>query len=92
MARAATDADARAHADQKLSVSFAPELAELIRHAADAEESVAAWMAEAARHRLRLDAMRAALEAFEAGHGPITDEKPSAAGRVRPTSSTPMWL
>jgi hypothetical protein len=54
---------------QKLSVSFAPELAELIRQAADAEEkSVAAWMAEAARHRLKLDAMRAALEAFEAGH------------------------
>jgi hypothetical protein len=78
---------------QKLSVSFAPELAELIRQAADAaEKSVAAWMAEAARHRLKLDAMRAALEAFEAVHGPITDEKPSAAGRVRPTSSTPLWL
>jgi hypothetical protein len=78
---------------QKLSVSFAPELAELIRQAADAaEKSVAAWMAGTARHRLKLDAMRAALEAFEAGHGPITDEKPSAAGRVRPTSSMPLWL
>jgi hypothetical protein len=60
---------------QKLSVSFAPELAELTvrRRTPRRNRWRRGWPKP--RHRLKLDAIRAALEAFEAGHGPITDEK-----------------
>jgi hypothetical protein len=38
----------------KLSVSFEPELAEAVKQAAEAEdETVSAWLAEAARQRVR---------------------------------------
>jgi hypothetical protein len=59
-----------------LAVSFEPSLARQVRQAA-AEKSqgnVSAWLAEAARERLRLDAGWALLREYEAEHGMIGDE------------------
>lgn len=59
---------------EKMSVSFDLELGEAIRASAAAEKkSVSAWLAEAARDRLRLDAMGEAIQAWEAKFGALTE-------------------
>jgi hypothetical protein len=59
----------------KLAISFEGNLAAQVRRAAkkQAAGNVSAWLAEAARERLQLQARRDLLEEFEARHGPITD-------------------
>ena len=61
----------------KFAVSFARSLAEQVQLAAEAETggNVSAWMAEAARDRLRQRALAAAVAAYEAEHGLITDSE-----------------
>ena len=64
----------------KLSVSFEPELGEAIRAAAEAEDaSVSAWLAEAARDRLRNLALGVALDELIAESG-LTEEELAEAG------------
>jgi hypothetical protein len=59
---------------EKMSVSFDLELGEAIRAAATmANESVSAWLAEAARDRLRLEALGEAMAAWERHYGALTD-------------------
>jgi len=59
---------------EKMSVSFDLELGESIRtSAAEQRQSVSAWLAEAARDRLRLEALGAAISAWEAEFGTLTD-------------------
>ena len=59
---------------EKLSVSFELELGEAIRTSAvHAGQSVSAWLAEAARDRLRLEALGGAVAAWEERYGPLTD-------------------
>jgi len=62
---------------RKLAVSLEESLADAVTNAAekDTDGNVSAWLAEAARERLRLQAARQALEAFEAEDGPITAEE-----------------
>ena len=62
---------------KRILISVAPELAKQIKAAARAEArgNVSAWVAEAARERVRLRAMKLALDAYEAEHGKITDEE-----------------
>lgn len=57
-----------------MSVSFDLELGEAIRSsAAGRNQSVSAWLAEAARGHLRLEALGQAVSAWEARFGALTD-------------------
>lgn len=60
----------------KRSVSFPAELAQAIDAAAAASgTSFSGWIAEAASHRLRLEAGRRAVAEWEAEHGPLTERE-----------------
>ena len=61
---------------EKMSVSFDLKLGAAIREAAaDDDESVSAWLAEAARSRLRRLALNQALADFQAEFGEFTDQE-----------------
>jgi hypothetical protein len=67
----------------KRSISLPPELAVAIdRAAAEQGESFSGWLAATASHRLRLEAGRAGLVAWERTHGALTAAE-LAEGRVR---------
>lgn len=65
----------------KLSVSFAPDLGDAVRAAAQRSGGgVSGWLAEAASARLRTDALAEFLDNWEAEHGQLTaDELAKAA-------------
>lgn len=66
-----------------MSVSFELELGEAIRSSASAaSQSVSAWLAEAARDRLRLVALGEAMTAWEQEFGPLTDAEVTEAEGV----------
>ena len=66
-----------------MSVSFDLELGEAIRtSASSAKESVSAWLAQAARDRLRLEALGEAVAAWEAEHGRLTEAEVAEAERT----------
>jgi hypothetical protein len=68
---------------EKMSVSFDLELGEAIRgSASDSQQSVSAWLAEAARDRLRLEALGQAVADWEQEYGPLTDAEIAEAERV----------
>ena len=59
---------------EKMSVSFDLELGEAIRGSAqEANMSVSAWLAEAARDRLRLEALGQAVASWEREFGLLTE-------------------
>jgi len=61
---------------EKRSVSLPAELAEAIdQAAADDGTTFSAWLADTAAHRLRLEAGRRGLAAWEKEHGPLTPEE-----------------
>ena len=58
---------------QKRSISLPPDVAEDIERAAESEgKTVSKWIAETAAHRLKLEAGRRAIAAWELEHGPLT--------------------
>ncbi len=58
-----------------MSISFAPHLADDIKLAAEREQmTVSAWLAEAARDRLRNEGLGEAIRDWEAVYGPISEE------------------
>lgn len=66
-----------------MSVSFELELGEAIRGSATgAGQSVSAWLAEAARDRLRLEALGQAVTAWEQEYGPLTEAEVARAERA----------
>jgi hypothetical protein len=68
---------------EKMSVSFDLELGEAIKaSAANSDQSVSAWLAAAARDRLRLEALGEAVTAWEEKFGPLTDAEVADAERV----------
>jgi hypothetical protein len=68
---------------EKVSASFDLELGEAIRASASgAGQSVSAWLAEAARDRLRLEALASAVTAWEQEFGPLTAAEVGDAERV----------
>ena len=74
---------------EKMSVSFDLELGEAIRaSAAEGKTSVSAWLAEAARDRLRLEALGEAITAWESEFGPLTDAEVAEADRLLDPSTT----
>ncbi len=65
---------------EKMTVSFDVELAEAIRaSAATTSQPVSGWMAEAARDRLRLDALGDAVADWEREYGALTEAEVSEA-------------
>jgi hypothetical protein len=73
----------------KRSVSLPAELAKAIDEAAAASGSTfSAWIAETASHRLRLEAGRRGVAAWEDAHGPVTEQE-LAEGLAVPTASVP---
>jgi hypothetical protein len=76
---------------EKMSVSFDLELGEAIRSGAAGEgRSVSAWLAEAARDRLRLAALGDAVATWEEHFGPLADAEVAEADRLldRPAKAT----
>jgi len=68
---------------EKMSVSFEVELGSDIRQAAEAEgKSVSAWLAAAARDRLRSEALGDAIREWERVYGEITEEELAEANRI----------
>jgi predicted transcriptional regulator len=60
----------------KRSISLPPDLDDAIEHAATATgTTVSAWLAETAAHRLKLDAGRNAIAAWENDHGALTPDE-----------------
>jgi metal-responsive CopG/Arc/MetJ family transcriptional regulator len=68
----------------KIAISLDQELAQEIETAAQAESggNVSAWMAEAARERLRTRIGRQLVAEYEAAHGAITADELAAAKRT----------
>jgi len=67
----------------KRSTPLPSDLDDAIEHAADGA-TVSAWLAETAAHRLKLDAGRGAIAAWEQEHGPLTaDELAAGLDRAR---------
>ena len=61
---------------EKLSVSFDLDLGRAIKTSAEhCSQSVSAWLAEAARARLRREALADAVTAWEKRFGPLGDEE-----------------
>jgi hypothetical protein len=71
---------------RKLAVSFEEGLADQVQDAAeqDTQGNVSAWLAQAARERLRLAAARRLLVEHVAGHGPITEAERARVRREWP--------
>ena len=71
---------------RKLAISLDADLAKDVQRAAKAEArgNVSAWLAEAARQRLRQLAARQALKVFEAENGDITEAELRQARRSWP--------
>ena len=68
---------------EKMSVSFDLDLGEAIRvSASGSSQSVSAWLADAARDRLRLEALGEAVAAWEEKFGPLSDPELADAERV----------
>ena len=68
---------------EKMSVSFDLELGEAIKVSATGSgRSVSAWLADAARDRLRLESLGQAVAAWEQEFGPLTDPEVANADRL----------
>ena len=66
----------------KMSISLDPQLGDAIRASAGRlDSSVSAWLAEAARIRLRQEALEELMADWQAEHGPITAEELARAER-----------
>ncbi len=64
----------------KMSVSFDPELGEAIRAAAAQQgQPLSTWLADAAAHKLRREALRQFLDEWQAEEGTFAPEEIAAA-------------
>ncbi len=68
---------------EKFSISFDPELLAMVRDAADDDETLSAWMAEAARQRIRGLAMDQFLDEVMHDTGMTEEELLAAAAEAR---------
>lgn len=73
---------------KKLAVSFEAPLADQIQLAASQEThgNVSAWLADAARQKIRQHALAEAVAAYEAEHGEITGEELAEVRRAWPSA------
>jgi len=82
----ARPAKSRRPSARKLAVSFEAPLADQIQLAASQEThgNVSAWLADAARQKIRQRALAEAVAAYEAEHGEITSEELGGVRRAWP--------
>jgi hypothetical protein len=66
----------------RLSISFEADLARAVRRAAG-KEATSAWLADAARRKLRAEGLMAAVREWEIEHGPLLESELGAAERAR---------
>ena len=66
----------------RLAVSFDPELARAVRKAAG-KEPTSAWLADAARRKLRAQGLLSGVRKWEEDYGEISEEELKAARRAR---------
>jgi hypothetical protein len=66
----------------RLAISFDRDLARQVRKAAGSEPT-SAWLADAARRKLRAEGLARAVEAWEAVHGELTESELKAASKKR---------
>ncbi|MYH50743.1 MAG: hypothetical protein F4020_06630 [Gammaproteobacteria bacterium] len=60
----------------KMSISLDAELGDAVRRAARRDDAgLSAWLADAARAKLRAEALRTFLDAWEQEHGSLTAEE-----------------
>jgi hypothetical protein len=69
----------------RLAISFDKDLARAVRRAAG-KESISAWLADAARRKLRSEGLLRTVESWEVEHGALTEEELRSAGRSMRTS------
>lgn len=67
---------------ERFAISFDKELARLVRKSA-ANEPTSAWLADAARRKLRAEGLLQVIRDWEAVHGEITEAELAAAARRR---------
>ena len=67
---------------ERFAISFDKELARLVRKAA-ANEPTSAWLADAARRKLRAEGLLEAVRDWERTHGEISSDELNAAERRR---------
>jgi len=65
---------------RRFAVSFEPELARAVRKAAG-RTPTSAWLADAARLKLRADGLLAAVAEWESENGVLTEDEMKAAAR-----------
>ena len=65
---------------ERLAISFDPELAREIREAASeaVDSNISAWLADAARLKLRQRNLGQAIQQYESEHGEISNEELAA--------------
>jgi hypothetical protein len=74
---------------EKMSVSFELELGQAIRESAQhREQSVSAWLAQAAAERLRSEALGEAIAEWESSYGPLNEDDVAAAERMLARAAT----
>jgi hypothetical protein len=66
----------------RLSVSFDADLARAVRRAAG-KEPTSAWLADAARRKLRAEGLMRVVREWESEHGPLLDSELMAADRAQ---------
>jgi hypothetical protein len=64
----------------RLAVSFDEDLARAVRKAAG-KQPTSAWLADAARRKLRAEGLMRVLDEWEEEHGPLLDAELKAAAR-----------
>jgi hypothetical protein len=70
---------------ERLAISFERELARAVRKAAG-EQPTSAWLADAARRKLRCEGLLGIVQEWEQGHGEISAaELHAARGKARPS-------
>jgi hypothetical protein len=65
----------------RLAISFDEELARAVRRAAG-DEPTSAWLADAARRKLRAEGLLRVVEEWEAEHGPLSKAELRIVGRA----------
>ena len=62
---------------ERLAISFDPDLAQEVRDAASeaVDNNISAWLADAARLKLRQRNLQQAIQQFESEYGEISDEE-----------------
>lgn len=67
---------------ERFAISFDRELAKAVRRAAG-KQPTSAWLADAARRKLRAEGLLRVVSEWESEHGEITDAELKAAARRR---------